>query len=47
MTTKVGQFKNAIMGLTIMGFMDGNNIYDHPLFYKKIDMSFTCLNFIV
>ena len=35
-------FKHAIMG-----FMDGNDIYNHPLFYKKIDMSFTCLNFIV
>ena len=39
---KASKFKHAIMG-----FMAGNDTYDHPLFYKKIDMSFTCLNFIV
>ena len=29
------------MVLTIMGFMDGNNIYDHHLFYKIIDKGYT------
>ena len=39
--------KPSLFNHAIMGFMAGNEIYDNLLFYKKIDMSFTSLNFIV